>query len=232
MFLLVPVILTGTFLETLSVGMIVPALGILINESFFEQFAALTPILNFFNYPSHETLIFFGLWALATAFLLKNIFLFFQIYCQGTFVYSAKREIALNLYRLYLQKSYLYHLSKNSSEMMRNLTTEVNSYCSFFLMPVVNLITETLVIVSLISLIVWVEPNGSLLLILVLGLLLFFFVRGTHRIVASWGKARLLAEEKKLNRFNKDLEQLNQFYYRGEWSFFLGVSIYLIEFLD
>ena len=49
MFLLVPVILTGTFLETLSVGMIVPALGILINESFFEQFAALTPILNFFS---------------------------------------------------------------------------------------------------------------------------------------------------------------------------------------
>ena len=34
--------------------------------------------------------------------------------------------------------------------MLRNLTTEVNAYCNFFLMPVVNIITETLVIVGLI----------------------------------------------------------------------------------
>ena len=32
-----------------------------------------------------------------SAFIVKNLFIYFHIYCQGTFVYGARREIALNL---------------------------------------------------------------------------------------------------------------------------------------
>ena len=68
MFMLIPVIVLGMCMETLSVGMIVPALGILLNESFFAQFEALHPLLHFLDNPSHEKLIFFGLISLALVF--------------------------------------------------------------------------------------------------------------------------------------------------------------------
>lgn len=221
MYFLIPVILLGMCLETLSVGMIVPALGILLNESFFDQFEALQPVLSRMNNPSHEKLIFLGLSSLALAFFFKNVFLYFQIHCQGTFVYSAKREIALNLFKKYLNKPYLYHLSTNSSELLRNLTTEVNSYCNFFLMPVVNLVTETLVIVSLISLIIWVEPQGSLLLILILGILVYLFIKGTHRVVGSWGRERLHAEESKIKHLQQGIGAIKQILLSGRTEFFL-----------
>jgi ABC-type multidrug transport system fused ATPase/permease subunit len=222
MFMLIPVIVLGMCMETLSVGMIVPALGILLNESFYAQFEALHPLLHFLDNPSHEKLIFFGLISLALVFFLKNVFLYFQIHCQGTFVYSAKREIALTLFKKYLGKSYLFHLSTNSSEMLRNLTTEVNSYCNFFLMPVVNIITETLVVAGLISLIIWVEPTGSLLLLLILGLMVFLFVRATHRVVGSWGHRRLLAEEKKIKHLQQGLGAIKQILLSGKTEFFLN----------
>ena len=221
MFMLIPVVVLGMCMETLSVGMIVPALGILLNESFFDQYEATHRFLDYLNNPSHEKLILFGLIALASAFFLKNIFLYFQIHCQGTFVYSAKREIALHLFNKYLSKSYLFHLSTNSSEMLRNLTTEVNAYCNFFLMPVVNIITETLVIVGLISLIIWVEPTGSLLLILSLGLLIVLFVKATHRVVGAWGQQRILAEEKKIKHLQQGLGAIKQILLSGKTEFFL-----------
>ena len=124
-FILIPVILFGTLLETLSVGMILPALGILLNESFFQDYEIIRSIFPFTENVSHEKLIIFGLVALGLAFIIKNLYLFIQIRSQGTFVYSAKREITLQLFNKYLSKSYIYHLSVNSSLMLRNLTTGI-----------------------------------------------------------------------------------------------------------
>ena len=109
MLLLLPVIIVGMALETLSVGMVLPALGILMSETYFEQFPALSPVLKYFGRPDHGDLVFWGLAGLATVFFVKNIFLFFQVQLQGTFVYSAQREISLELFRRYLAKDYRFH---------------------------------------------------------------------------------------------------------------------------
>ena len=168
MFLLLPVILVGMVLETLSVGMVVPALGILMNETYFDQFPSFQLVFEYFGNPSHEKLIFLGLSGLAVTYILKNIFLFYQVHCQGTFVYSTQREIGVQLFRKYLNNGYMFHLQVNSSKLIRNLTTEINSYCGFFLMPTINLLTESLVIFAILTLVFWVEPQGTIFLIFIL----------------------------------------------------------------
>ena len=74
MFLLLPVILVGMVLETLSVGMVVPALGILMNETYFDQFPAFRLVFEYIGNPSHEKLIFLGLSGLAVLMYLKISF--------------------------------------------------------------------------------------------------------------------------------------------------------------
>ena len=221
MFFLFPVILVGIVLETISIGMVVPALGILMSESYFEDFPFLHDCLGFLGNPSHEVLIFIGLSGLAGAFLLKNIFLFFQFQCQGTFVFSAQREIALNLFNLYLRRDYLFHLRTNSSELLRNLTTEVSLYCSYFLMPLLNLLTESLVILAILSLIFFVEPKGTVFLVIFLVTLVFLFVKATNRVVGSWGQKRLVAEEGKLKHLSQGLGGIKEILLSGKLEFFL-----------
>ena len=203
MLLLFPVIIIGTLLETLSVGMVIPALGIMMSDSYFEEIEILSPYLQYLGQPTHQQLIIIGLLGLAGSFLLKNLFLFFQIQCQGTFVYSAQREIALELFRKYLSKGYLFHLQSNSATLIRNLTTEVVSYSNFFLMPFINLITEVLVILAILILIMWIEPKGTLILAIVMILLLLMFIRTTNKIVGGWGKKRIVAEEQKLKHLQQ-----------------------------
>ena len=161
MLLLLPTMLCGMILETLSVAMVVPALGILMSHEFFQNIPILIPILDYLGNPTHRQLVMVGLSGLAGSFLLKNIFLFYQIKFQGTFVYGAQREVSRNLFQIYLNKDYLFHLQVNSSALIRNLTTETLTYCNFFLMPFLNLLSEALVILAIMSLILWIEPKGT-----------------------------------------------------------------------
>jgi len=208
-------------LETLSVGMVLPALGILMSEAYFEQFPSLSPILDYFGSPDHGDLVFWGLVGLASVFLVKNTFLFFQVQLQGTFVYSAQREISLELFRRYLAKDYRFHLETNSSVLIRNLVSEVTNFCSFFLMPMLNLITETLVILALLTLIFLIEPKGTLFLVVILGALVFLFVKATNRVVGRWGKKRLQAEEEKLRHLQQGFGGIKEILLSGKLEFFL-----------
>lgn len=222
MFLLLPVILVGMVLETLSVGMVVPALGILMSETYFDQFPSFRSLLETFGSPSHEKLIFLGLGGLVLTFVLKNIFLFFQVHCQGTFVYGAQREIGVQLFRKYLNRGYTFHLQVNSAKLIRNLTTEITSYCSFFLMPTINLLTESLVILAILTLVFWFEPNGTIFLVFVLGIMVYLFVRTTSRIVGTWGNKRLIAEEQKLKHLQHGFGGIKEILLSGKLEFFLS----------
>jgi ABC-type multidrug transport system fused ATPase/permease subunit len=221
MFLLFPVIIVGMALETLSIGMVLPALGILMSENYLEKFPVLIPLLDYLGNPSHKELIILGLSGLAGIYLIKNLFLFFQVQCQGTFVYSAQREISLNLFRIYLHRGYSFHLQTNSAKLIRNLTSEVLSYCSFFLMPCLNLLTETLVILAILSLLLWIEPQGTVFLVFILGVLVFLFVRATNKIVGKWGQKRLEAEEQKIKHLQQGFGGIKEILLSGRLEYFL-----------
>jgi ABC-type multidrug transport system fused ATPase/permease subunit len=221
MLLLLPVIIVGMALETLSVGMVLPALGILMSETYFESVPLLASFINFIGNPSHDFLVFLGLSGLAGAFILKNLFLFYQVHCLGTFVYGAQREIAVELFRSYLNKSYIYHLEVNSAILLRNITGEVNSYSAYFLMPSINFLTESLVIIGILGLVFWIEPAGTLLLILFLGILVYLFVRATKRIVGSWGQKRIFAEEQKMKHLKQGFDGIKEIILSGKLEFFI-----------
>lgn len=198
MFFLFPLLLIGMCLETLSVGMVIPAVGILLQPDYLAQFVWQDDILSFLGYPNGEQLAIISLLFLAGIFTIKNIFLFFQVLCQGTFVYSAQREVAANLFQHYLCKPFSFHLQTNSSVLIRNLTTEINAYCQYVLMPILNLTSEVLVVLALFVMLILVEPIATLCLGSCLCMIALIFHRFTNSNVARWGEARQVADEEKI----------------------------------
>jgi len=221
MFLLFPVIIVGMALETLSIGMVIPALGILIQESYFDRFPFLVPVFEVLGDPTHAELITLGLLGLALTFSLKNGFLIFQVMCQGTFVYGAQREIAVQLFKNYLDRSYRFHLEVNSSALIRNLTTEVNTFCSYFLMPALNLLSEILVVLAILGFILWIEPAGTICLGIALASIAYLFFRCTNKLVGAWGKERLHAEEAKIKYLQQGFGGIKEIIMSGRMPFFV-----------
>ena len=65
-------------------------------------------------------------------------------------------------------------------------------------MPVLNLLSEFLVVLAILGLILWIEPVGTIFLGLALSVIALSFYRATNQLVGSWGKERLKAEEQKI----------------------------------
>ena len=210
-------------LETLSVGMVIPAVGILLQPDYLSQFPRVDHILSYLGDPKGDPLLIMGLLSLAGIFTIKNIFLFFQILYQGTFVFSAQREVAANLFRNYLSKPYSFHLQTNSSVLIRNLTTEVNSFCHYVLMPILNLTSEVLVVLALLILLLFVEPIPTLCLGLCLIGIASIFYRFTNSKVARWGKARQVADEEKIKCLQQGFGGIKQIMLGQNLDYFLRI---------
>ena len=208
-------------LETLSVGMVIPAVGILLQPDYLAQFAWLDCILPSQGYPNREQVVIIGLVLLAGIFTIKNIFLFFQVLYQGTFVYSAQREVAANLFQHYLSKPYSFHLQTNSSILIRNLTIEINAYCQYVLMPILNLTSEVLVVIALLVMLILVEPVATLCLGSCLLVVALIFHRFTDSNVSRWGEARQAADEEKIKYLQQGFGGIKQIMLSQSLDYFL-----------
>ena len=221
MLFLFPLLIIGMCLETLSVGMVIPAVGILLQPDYLAQFVWLDGILTSLGYPNREQVVIIGLVLLAGIFTIKNIFLFFQVLYQGTFVYSAQREVAANLFQHYLSKPYSFHLQTNSSVLIRNLTIEINAYCQHVLMPILNLISEFLVVIALLAMLILVEPIATLCLGSCLLIVALVFHRFTDSNVSRWGEARQVADEEKIKYLQQGFGGIKQIMLSQSLDYFL-----------
>ena len=221
MLFLFPMLIIGMCLETLSVGMVIPAVGILLQPDYLAQFVWLDDILPSLGYPNREQVVIIGLVLLAGIFTIKNIFLFFQVLYQGTFVYSAQREVAANLFQHYLSKPYSFYLQTNSSVLIRNLTIEINAYCQYVLMPIINLTSEVLVVIALLVMLILVEPVATLCLGSCLLIVALVFHRFTDSNVSRWGEARQVADEEKIKYLQQGFGGIKQIMLSQSLDYFL-----------
>ena len=110
-------------------------------------------------------------------YLFKNIFLSFLFWRQSKFIYSLMASIAEKLFRGYIYKPYKFHVENNSSELIRNLTTEMNLF-NGAVKALTTLLTEILVLLGIASLLLILQPKASLAvgIILIISTIVFYLV--------------------------------------------------------
>lgn len=120
------------------------------------------------GFDSPQDFVFwFGI-ALLVFFLVKNIYLAALTYIRVWFVRRQGIELSNRLFRAYLYAPYPFLLGENSSDLQRNINSEVNKMVSSVLMPGLKLAMEIVVTAAVLGVLVESEP---LLSFLVLGVL-------------------------------------------------------------
>ena len=93
MFFLFPLLLVGMLLETLSVGMVIPAIGLLLEPNYLNDYRLdARPVLEFLGNPSEKQKVTLGLIALASVFVLKNTFFFSGLNARHFRLWSTERN--------------------------------------------------------------------------------------------------------------------------------------------
>lgn len=186
---LLVLMLFGMTLETLGVGLVVPVIGLMMQEDLASKYALVNQVLNFFNNPSQSEIIIGAILFLVLAFLVKNMFLAFLAWCQARFAYGVQRHISQRLFNTYLAQDYDFHLKRNSAQLIRNVTTETNLF-TLSINAFLLIVAESFVAFGIIALLLFVEPVGAMLVAMVLALAMLGFLWVTKSKILSWGKAR------------------------------------------
>ena len=187
---LLGLMLIGMLLETLSIGLVIPALALLTQQDLAHNYPARQPSLQALGNPSQQTLIIGGMLVLVGVYLIKGLFLAFLAWQQTRFSFSVQAQLSQRLFTVYLRQPYTFHLQRNSAQLIRNVINEVGLFTIKVMLPGIVLLTESLVLLGLCSLLLMVEPLGALIVMGVLGTAAWGFHHLTRRRISRWGEAR------------------------------------------
>lgn len=182
--------LIGMVLETLGIGLMIPAIAILMQDDRGARYPAIQPLLHALGDPSPQALILGTMFGLVGIYLAKNLFLAFLAWWQMRFAFGVQTQLSQRLFTTYLRQPWTFHLQRNSAQLIRNTVNEVQQLWLLVLLPGMVVLSEGLILLGIGCLLLAVEPLGALIVVLVLGGATWGFHWWTRAHITLWGEVR------------------------------------------
>lgn len=141
---LVVLMLIGAVLETASISLVIPVISALMQPEKLMEYGAVRWFYEAFHIQDTLQFTVIVMLALIGAFILKNLFLFFQQKRVYHFVYTNQFFTAERLLRSYLKKDYEYFLNADTATIQRSIAADVNNMYALIL-AMLQVLSESIV---------------------------------------------------------------------------------------
>lgn len=202
---LLGLMLIGMIFETFGIALVMPALALMTQGDLAGKYPSLVPLLTSIGNPSRERLVIVGMLVLALVYVVKTVFLAFLAWRQMEYVYGVQKSLAQRLYAGYLRQPYVFHLQRNSAQLINNILIEVSMFTHTGLAAGLALLMELLGLFGITALLLVVEPLGTLVVMATLGLVGWGYSHFTRDLVLRWGVARQHHEGLRLQQLQQGL---------------------------
>ena len=202
-------VLVMALLEVVSIGAIVPFMGLLTQPEMVEQNRWLNWAYTTLNFSDPQGFLIFAGACLLGIFLFKNAFATFAVWLQLKFSWGVFYSLSTRLVTKYLNMPYTFFLKQNTSELEKNLVMEVGNTIMGMVQPAINLITHGIISLAILGLLFWSDP--------VLALVIFAILGGAYAVI-------YLAVQKKLTKAGADRVQANKERFKAFHESFGGVK--------
>ena len=182
-------LLIGMIFEMAGLGVLIPALGIILNPNIGEKYPSLNPLLQFLGNPSSDKLIIYGLSLLVIVYFIKITFLTYLSWKQSNFSSKLGAEITFSLFKGYMSMPYSFHLKRNSSQLIKNLQAEIGQFTTLS-QSIIFLTIESSVILGSALMLIIIDPIGAISVSFFLLVSSMIFHRVTKKRLLSWGQRR------------------------------------------
>ena len=115
----------SSLLETFSIILLAPFMGILSGELKVEESKFLNYFFEFSNVNYDQFIFYFGIFVLIF-FLISNLINIFTVYFINLFSERIGAKISTKLYNIYIHKPYDYHLETSSSEIVSKIAYDAD----------------------------------------------------------------------------------------------------------
>lgn len=187
--LIIAAIIMAIF-EVFSVASIMPFIAIIANENLILTQPILFNIYNFFNISSTKIFItLFGSFSFLL-FVLSLSIKAITTYLQIIFLQNTEYRLSKRIFECYLNQPYAWFLNRNSSVLGKNILSEVNTIINYGLLPLITIISQTIVFISIFILVIIVNPITAFAIISILGSLYILIYKIFSRFLKRIGAER------------------------------------------
>jgi ATP-binding cassette, subfamily B, bacterial PglK len=179
--LLLLLIILSSFTEVVSIGTVLPFLGVLMapERVFAHPFAQ--PLIDLLGLTDPGQLllpltIIFGLAALSAGAMRLLL-----LWAQTRLSYTTGAELSFDVYRRTLYQPYAVHVGRNSSEVINGIYGKTSQVISNVFLPVLILISTTVMLSAILITLLAVNPIVALAAFGSLGLIYLAIIRLTHK---------------------------------------------------
>ena len=209
MFLLLIALFINIFFEALSIASIIPFINAMVNPNFYETVInyevsnyELKNLFQFININNEKDLRIFLSFLFLIFFLARILFNLFTAWLSQKYRFKLNEFLSKKFFIGYVNSPYEFHLSKNSSVFFRNITGECSLFAnsSFVLKSFIN---DFILILSIVTLLLFVNHSITLVLLLILSIAGFFIFKIFKNYLLNLGITR----QKFVNKTNKHLRE-------------------------
>ena len=194
----------GMVLETLGIGLVIPVIGLMSIPDLGAQYPGLQPFLDRLGNPTRTQLVMLAMLTLVAVNTFKGFFIGYLTWRRERLTTDVQADFSDRLFAGYLRQDYVFHLLRNSAELIRNTFALVADIRNVVHQSLVA-ITEGLVLLGASALLMAVQPAGALAVVSTFGLAGWGFNHMTRTRLQRWGEERQVHEGLRIQHLQQGL---------------------------
>jgi len=159
--LLILMVLTS-FAEILSIGAVLPFLGMLTSPGLVFEHPAIQPFVSALGLTSHEQLSLPLTVLFSVAAVTAGVMRLLLLWSSGRLSFASGAELSLSLYRRTLYQPYAIHITRNSSEVIDGILTKVWGLIYGVILPILSLVSAGIMLIAILIALLYVSPLVAL----------------------------------------------------------------------
>ena len=214
--ILLILIFFSTFLEILSIGIILPILHVLAKgktylvELIQNRVALFSNFLEPLENIEYSTLTIYIILFLTGLFLFKFLFMIFTIWKNASFLAQVDNQLSKRMFNLYMKQKYSFHMDNRSSKLLNNLVTQIPAFTSSALLSIIIVITEGSIFLCISAMLFIAEPLGAFFIFCTLGTICFTYYALTKKSITLWGKERIKFQDSRVKQIQESLQGIRE----------------------
>lgn len=210
-------------LEAFSIGLIVPLVGFLTQHNLTNSLPILPVSFQRISQYSQVQLIVVSLAVLVFIYSLKAFFLLLLSDKQNIFAFQVQSSMSSRLFQGYLKQPWIFHLQRNSSQLIQNIMNETSLFVGSALQPMLTLCAEGLVILGTLILLLLAKPIQCMIVFGFLSIAVLIYHRLVQTKTIHCGKERFLQDELRMLHLQQGLRCVKEIKILGKEQYFSDV---------
>ena len=189
-------------LDMVGISTILPFMSVIANPKIIESNTILLYVYNTLNFSSVEKFILFLGLIVFISILISVIYKLLVMRMQLKFILDREYAISKRLLESYLSQPYEWFLKKNTSELGKNVLSDVNTFVNSALLPLMNLVTNLLLMIAILTLLIFINFSLTIFSIFFFGLFYAVIFRFSSKYLLRLGHVRDISNEERYNVVN------------------------------